>query len=249
MKTILLLCLALCAVLHAADPVYVTAGATKYDARQITNTAAATVTGTLIAGGLGDAPDASWSGKVVLLDRGTLTFAAKVKAVADAGGLAVVIADNVMAELTTWTIAPSTSTLPAVSVTKADGVALKAKAGMTVRVGPAVSSALPDPLGHKDEYLTSDGEKFVFAKFAPVGLQVAIASDAQVGEKVSFSVSADGSAPLSFQWMKDGQNISSATTAVLSIASVTASDAGSYVCQVSNDKGTATSPPHNLTVK
>jgi hypothetical protein len=69
-----------------------------------------------------------------------------------------------------------------------------------------------------------------------------------VGESVSFSVTASGTAPLSYQWRKGGSSIGGATGSSYSIASVLASDAGSYDVVVSNACGSATSNAATLTV-
>jgi hypothetical protein len=91
------------------------------------------------------------------------------------------------------------------------------------------------------------------------------------GKAVTFSVTAaDGTLPLTYQWLKDGQPIVGATgtiaarptdaapVAQLVIANVTESASGSYACRVTNEFGTATSdaitikvgvPPGGLKIK
>ena len=74
------------------------------------------------------------------------------------------------------------------------------------------------------------------------------------GSGVSFSVTATGIAPLSYQWQKDGVNltdggsITGATTATLTITGVIESDEGGYRCVVSNSLGIDTSNAAMLTV-
>ena len=75
-----------------------------------------------------------------------------------------------------------------------------------------------------------------------------------VGSSTSFSVTAAGTAPLLYQWRKDGANlvdeggITGVTTTDLTIANVQASNAGNYTVLVSNGCGTVTSaPPASLT--
>ncbi|MCJ7445724.1 MAG: immunoglobulin domain-containing protein, partial [Methanotrichaceae archaeon] len=58
-----------------------------------------------------------------------------------------------------------------------------------------------------------------------------------LGEQATFSVTATGSEPLSYQWKKDDQDISGANTATYTIDSVTSSDSGEYNVIVSNDCG------------
>ena len=68
------------------------------------------------------------------------------------------------------------------------------------------------------------------------------------GQPVSFSGTASGTAPLIYQWLKGGSIIAGASQPVLSIASVSAADAGSYQLRVSNAAGTVTSAEAVLTV-
>ncbi len=68
------------------------------------------------------------------------------------------------------------------------------------------------------------------------------------GDGVTFSVSASGTAPLSYQWRKGGASISGATNSSYSISSTQTGDAGSYSVVVSNSVGSATSNSASLTV-
>ncbi|NQU42504.1 immunoglobulin domain-containing protein, partial [bacterium] len=61
------------------------------------------------------------------------------------------------------------------------------------------------------------------------------------GDSISFTVSATGTAPLAYQWRKNGVNISGANSNTHSITSAQVSDAGTYSCAVSNSAGTAVS--------
>jgi hypothetical protein len=67
-----------------------------------------------------------------------------------------------------------------------------------------------------------------------------------MGAPASFSVTAPGAT--SYQWFHDNEAVSGATSATYSIASVVASDAGSYLCQVDNDCGQAQSSTVTLTI-
>ncbi len=77
---------------------------------------------------------------------------------------------------------------------------------------------------------------------------------ARSGSNVVFSVSAQGSSPLSYQWRKDGTNlvssarISGATNATLSISSLLESDSGLYSVLVTNQYGSVTSSNASLLV-
>ncbi len=72
-------------------------------------------------------------------------------------------------------------------------------------------------------------------------------ADVCEGTSVTFSVEATG-VNLSYQWRKDGSNIAGATSSSYTIASVSSSDVGSYDCVVSNDCGSVTSNPAELTI-
>lgn len=66
---------------------------------------------------------------------------------------------------------------------------------------------------------------------------------------VTFSVTATGTAPLSYQWFKDGSPIAGASTSVFSLAAAKVADAGSYTVRVSNAAGSETSAPAVLVVQ
>src|SRR5215472_580057 len=69
------------------------------------------------------------------------------------------------------------------------------------------------------------------------------------GQTATFSVVASGTAPLSYQWQKNGGNISGATSSSYTTPSTTTSDSGStFAVVVSNTAGTATSNVATLTV-
>jgi len=74
------------------------------------------------------------------------------------------------------------------------------------------------------------------------------------GSNVSFTVTASGTAPLAYQWLKNGValanggNVSGATTATLSLANVSATDTANYSLTVTNSVGSITSTIATLTV-
>jgi hypothetical protein len=69
-----------------------------------------------------------------------------------------------------------------------------------------------------------------------------------VGSPASFSVTATGAAPLTYQWWFNGTAIGGATTSTFTIASAQAGNAGSYAVIVSNPGGATTSAVATLTV-
>ncbi len=87
------------------------------------------------------------------------------------------------------------------------------------------------------------------AVVAPVITQQPESRTVDAGETVTFQVAATGTAPLSYQWQKNGTdlanggNVSGVDSAVLTVASVTTADAGSYrvvVDNVANQPATST---------
>ena len=70
-----------------------------------------------------------------------------------------------------------------------------------------------------------------------------------VGQSATFSVTASGAAPLSYQWQRNGANIAGATSPSYTLASAQASDNGArFRAVVTNPFGTATSNEATLTV-
>src|SRR5205814_1441850 len=69
------------------------------------------------------------------------------------------------------------------------------------------------------------------------------------GQTASFAVTANGTAPLNYQWQKNGANIGGATSASYTTPTTTTADSGStYRVVVSNSAGTAISNAAALTV-
>lgn len=69
----------------------------------------------------------------------------------------------------------------------------------------------------------------------PQGLSVA------PGSSASFSVTASGTAPLSYQWFKDGTPIGGATGTTLTLSAVQTTNAGNYTVVITNSAGSVTS--------
>ncbi len=85
----------------------------------------------------------------------------------------------------------------------------------------------------------------------PVGPSISaqpVSQSILVGGGATFSVSVRGTAPISYQWRKNGSPISGATTATLAISGAQLADAGGYSVVVSNSLGSLTSAVANLTV-
>jgi hypothetical protein len=70
----------------------------------------------------------------------------------------------------------------------------------------------------------------------------------QAGGSFTFSVSATGSAPLAYQWRRNGVNISGATSQSYTATATLADNGAVFTCVVSNSGGSATSAGATLTV-
>ena len=69
-----------------------------------------------------------------------------------------------------------------------------------------------------------------------------------IGGTASFSVTATGVLPFTYQWQLNGVNIPGATSATYSIANVTAANLGTYTVVITNGGGNITSTPATLAV-
>jgi hypothetical protein len=81
------------------------------------------VAGPLALGGLCDAPNAAWAGKVVLCERGAVGFLVKVQSVESSGGVAAAIYNNVPGHFTGTLGEGNGTTIPAISLSREDGLA------------------------------------------------------------------------------------------------------------------------------
>src|ERR1019366_7679769 len=68
------------------------------------------------------------------------------------------------------------------------------------------------------------------------------------GSTATFSVTAAGTAPLSYQWRFGGANIAGATGTSLTVSNVQSAQAGNYAVQVTNAYGATISSNALLTV-
>ena len=73
--------------------------------------------------------------------------------------------------------------------------------------------------------------------------------DVAVGSNATFSVTAIGEAPLSFQWLFNGGALAGETNATLHFGQAQFEQAGSYSVLVANDRGTVVSPSARLVVQ
>jgi hypothetical protein len=71
---------------------------------------------------------------------------------------------------------------------------------------------------------------------------------AMVGSNATFTVTASGDPPLTYQWSFNGTNLAGATSNVLTLTNVQLTNAGTYVVVVTNGIGSVTSAPATLRV-
>ena len=96
---------------------------------------------------------------------------------------------------------------------------------------------------------------FIPAYFVSVSNSPPVVTNVLVGASVSLAYDAQGLAPLTVQWLKNGTNLANggdvvgAQTTNLLFTSVFSSDSGSYALVISNVWGAVTSPVTALTVK
>ena len=83
---------------------------------------------------------------------------------------------------------------------------------------------------------------------APTITTQPLSQTVNTGANVTFTTAAGGSPAPTFQWRKDGTNISGATSSTLTLTSVTSTNAGTYSVVATNSAGSATSSNAVLTV-
>lgn len=92
-----------------------------------------TATAPLYDYGLGDHSDPGVAGKVCLISRGAISFAAKVTQCQADGGVAAIVYNSTSGALL-GTLGTTVTAIPSVGITKADGLALKAQVGTPATV-------------------------------------------------------------------------------------------------------------------
>jgi uncharacterized delta-60 repeat protein len=92
------------------------------------------------------------------------------------------------------------------------------------------------------------GSGFTIAASAPIITTSPVAQINSLGGSATFTVTAAGAQPLSYQWIKGTAAVPGATTATLTISNVQPTDAGSYSVIVTNANGSVTSSAAALVV-
>ncbi len=73
--------------------------------------------------------------------------------------------------------------------------------------------------------------------------------DAPLGDTVTLSIEAEGTEPINYFWLHNGNRVFNSTGNTLTLSELHPSNAGEYVVMVSNSGGQVTSAPANLSVK
>lgn len=105
----------------------------------------------------------------------------------------------------------------------------------------------------QENIYVADGEGTTVRKGELIGYAPEIATQpasvsATAGTNVTFAVTTTVSSLLSFQWYFNGTPIAGATSTTLTLANVSAANAGDYTVTVANDLGSVTSNKASLTV-
>jgi plastocyanin len=183
--------------------------------------------------------------------------------VPEATGTAVSIAITVTgapALPRSWSVTGGTLP-PGLSIVGATGtnnwVNVSAPYKMTISGTPTVAGATTVKVTAWNDPDMKGDNAYIFLAFnitgggagtAPSITTQPISATVTAGSPASFTVAASGSPTPTYQWQKDGADISGATSTTYSNASVSTSDAGNYTAVATNSAGTATSSVATLTV-
>jgi hypothetical protein len=207
-------------------PAYVSIGGYQESAGYfITKASQTPITGVVIYGGLATNTDTTWTGKIVLLDRGTNTFTQKLNNVKNSGGIGAIVANNVSGDYVA-SLGTSSSTLTSITISREYGDKLKLKLGSTI----TITSIVP-PLPTNNPPIISTTIKIGVLKTSVVNL----------------IATGQGSAPFTWQWRLEGVNLIGKITDTLTLYD-SSLVSGNYTISATNSAGTATSPAYNLIV-
>ena len=95
-------------------------------------------------------------------------------------------------------------------------------------------------------FVAYNGESFIIPAPTVTSQPTSKLICASAGNSVTFSVTVSSAITPTYQWKKNGTDISGATSSSYTINNVTASDAATYVCEITNTAGTVLSDPAYL---
>ena len=110
-----------------------TVGGTVYAPGAMTGSPVKTATAPLADFGIGDVVNSAMSGKVCLVQRGTVDFATKVSNCQNSGGVGAVLYNNVAGGFG-GTMGTTVATIPSVTASDAEGASMKTKLGQSATV-------------------------------------------------------------------------------------------------------------------
>ncbi|RQW79645.1 MAG: hypothetical protein EHM14_07965, partial [Methanothrix sp.] len=102
-------------------------------------------------------------------------------------------------------------------------------------------------VSNKCGFIESGGATLTINQMPSIKAQLS-SQEVCIGSAATFLVAANGTEPLSYQWMKDGENITGATGNSYSIPTASTEDEGSYSITVSNKCGSVKSSDAVLTL-
>lgn len=108
-------------------------GGTAYTPGDMSGSPKGSATAPLADFGLGDSVNSAMSGKVCLIQRGTVDFATKVNNCKASGGVGAVVYNNAAGAFG-GTLGTTVTTIPSVTATDVDGAAMKTKLGQSATV-------------------------------------------------------------------------------------------------------------------
>jgi subtilisin family serine protease len=108
-------------------------GASSYASRAMDGSPAGDVTAALADFGLGTATDSAMAGKICLIKRGSISFAAKVSNCQASGGVGAVVYNNTAGGLA-GTLGTTVTSIPSVGVSDTEGASLMAQLGQQATV-------------------------------------------------------------------------------------------------------------------
>ncbi len=104
-------------------------------------------------------------------------------------------------------------------------------------------------VGNAGGSVVSDEVALAVAPVAPAIESAPVAATVTAGQTASFTVTASGSAPLAYQWLREGAVIDGATSPGFTTAALALADSGArYAVRVTNAAGSVTSAAAALTV-
>ncbi|MEW6370301.1 MAG: S8 family serine peptidase [Pseudomonadota bacterium] len=123
----------------AGQEAVLTVGSTTYAPSAMEGSPVKTATAPLADFGIGDKINTAVSGKVCLIQRGTVDFAVKVSNCQNSGGVGAVVYNNVAGAFG-GTLGTTVTNIPSVTATDTEGAAMKAQLGQTATVGIKTSN-------------------------------------------------------------------------------------------------------------